>query len=150
MLDSDLAKLYKVETRILNRNVKRNVEKFPKDFMFKLTQNEWNNLRSQNGISSLYGGRRYPPYAFTEYGIAALSGVLNSAVATKVNIAIIKTFVNFRKLLDSDESLVEKISKLEHDSNEMKKIFQIVFEKINRLEGKTSLLPKDRKKIGLK
>jgi hypothetical protein len=150
MLDSDLAELYEVETRILNRNVKRNIEKFPKDFMFQLTQKEWDNLRSQFGISRLYGGRRYPPYAFTEYGIAALSGVLNSDVATKVNIAIIKTFVNLRKLLDSDESLTEKVAKLENDSNEMKNVFRIIFEKFDQLEMKIPLHPKDRKKIGLK
>ncbi len=150
MLDSDLAALYGVETRILNRNVNRNIEKFPDDFMFGISKKEWENLRSQIGISSLYGGRRYPPHAFTEYGIAALSCVLNSPVATKVNVTIIRTFVNLRKLLASDESFSEKIMKLENDSREMKRIFRVVFDKIHQMEGKAPLLPRERKRIGFK
>jgi len=150
ILDSDLAAMYNVETRILNRNIKRNLEKFPKDFMFKLTKTEWNNLKSQFGISSLYGGRRHPPTAFTEYGIAALSGILNSPTANKVNIAIIRTFVNLRKLITSSKSLAAKIQDLENDSKEMKKIFLIVFEKIDQLEVKIPMLRNTRKKIGLK
>jgi hypothetical protein len=150
ILDSDLAELYEVETRILNRNVKRNIEKFPKDFMFKLTKIEWENLRSQIGISSKYGGRRYTPLVFTEYGIAALSGILNSSVAVNVNITIIREFVNLRKRQSSDAELAERVSSLESDSKEAKQIFQIMFNKLNKIEREVPLLPKDRKKIGLK
>jgi hypothetical protein len=97
MLDSDLAQLYEVEARTLNQVVKRNKDRFPSDFMFQLTKSEWENLRSQIVISSdNYGGRRYIPYVFTEQGIAMLSGLLNSKIAVKVNIQIMRTFVQLR------------------------------------------------------
>jgi hypothetical protein len=97
MLDSDLAKLYEVEPKVLNQAVKRNITRFPKDFMFQLTKNEWDNLRSQIVTSSYeHGGRRYNPYVFTEQGIAMLSGLLNSDIAVKVNIQIMRTFVQLR------------------------------------------------------
>jgi hypothetical protein len=97
MLDSDLAKLYEVELRTLNQAVKRSTERFPSDFMFQLSKKEWENLRSQFVISSYeHGGRRYNPYVFTEQGIAMLSGLLNSDIAVKVNIQIMRTFVQLR------------------------------------------------------
>ena len=96
MLDSDLAELYEVETFNLNKAVKRNIERFPGDFMFQLTKDEWENLRFQNGISSQHGGRRFMPYVFTEQGIAMLSGLLSSDIAVKVNIQIMRTFVQLR------------------------------------------------------
>ena len=148
LLDTDLAQLYEVETRILNRSVKRHISKFPSDFMFKLTTEEWGNLRSQIGISSSYGGSRYCPSVFTEYGVAALSGVLNSPVATKVNISIIRTFVNLRKNLDFNDDLAKKILILENDSKEVRHIFKIVFNKIQQIERTSPILPKYRKKIG--
>ena len=151
MLDSDLAALYEVETRYLNKAVKRNINRFPKDFMFQLTQVEFKSLMFQFGTSKEgRGGRRKLPSVFTENGIAMLSGVLNSERAINVNISIMRTFTKMRKILLSDESLSDKIAKLESDSNEMKKIFRIVFEKINILEAKTPVLPKKRKRIGLK
>lgn len=150
MLDSDLAELYEVETKVLNQAVKRNIERFPQDFMFKLSYQEVINLKSQIVTSSSHGGRRKLPMVFTENGVAMLSGILKSERAISVNIAIMRTFTSMRKVLQSDESLSEKISQLENDSKEMKKIFQIVFEKLNFLEGKVPSLPKDRKKIGLK
>ncbi len=97
MFDSDLADLYEVSTKRLNEQVKRNIERFPEDFMFKLTEKEWNNLKSQNATSS-WGGRRKLPNVFTEQGISALSGVLRSKIAIQVNIAIMRAFVGMIKL----------------------------------------------------
>ena len=96
MLDSDLAELYEVETFNLNKVVKRNIDRFPDDFMFQLTKDEWENLKFHFGISSQHGGRRFMPYVFTEQGIAMLSGLLNSGIAVKVNVQIMRTFVQLR------------------------------------------------------
>lgn len=93
MLDFDLAELYQVETRVLNQSVKRNLKRFPSDFMFQLTADEWEILKSQFVISS-WGGTRKLPYAFTEQGLAMLSGVLNSDIAIQVNINIMRAFAN--------------------------------------------------------
>ena len=106
MLDFELAELYEVETRYLNQAVKRNIERFPSDFMFRLTSEEWEDFKvtSQIVISPLGGGRQYIPYAFTEQGVAMLSGVLRSQKAIEVNINIMRTFVNLRQwALDSKE-----------------------------------------------
>jgi hypothetical protein len=151
MLDSDLAELYEVETRYLNKAVKRNFKRFPEDFMFKLTDEEFKSLMFQIGTSNEgRGGRRKNPTVFTENGVAMLSGVLNSDRAIMVNISIMRTFTMLKSVLMSDETLSDKIKKLENDSNEMKKIFRIIFEKFDQLEMKLPLRPKDRKKIGLK
>ncbi len=99
LLDSDLAALYDVETGALTRAMKRNRERFPEDFCFQLTKEEFEILRSQTGISSQWGGRRYPPWAFTEHGVAMLSGVLRSKRAVQVNVAIMRTFVHLRQSL---------------------------------------------------
>jgi phage regulator Rha-like protein len=112
MLDADLAGLYEVETRALVQAVKRNPDRFPEDFAFQLTQAEFQNLRSQT-VTSSWGGRRYPPYAFTEQGVAMLSSVLRSKKAIQVNIAIIRTFVKLRQLLASNRELARKVR--EHD-----------------------------------
>ena len=98
MLDFDLAEVYGVETKNLNLSVKRNLKRFPSDFMFQLTADEWNSLRLQNETSKR-GGRRYLPYAFTEQGVAMLSGLLNSDVAIEMNIAIMRAFVAVRQLI---------------------------------------------------
>src|SRR5437879_4304037 len=103
MLDSDLADLYGVETKTLVRAVKRNVERFPEDFMFQLTQEEFDHLRYQFGTSSVWGGRRYAPYAFTEQGVAMLSSVLRSKRAIEVNVAIMRAFVRLREMLISNK-----------------------------------------------
>jgi len=100
MFDSDLAALYEVETKTLNRAVKRNLDRFPTDFMFQLTEDEFENLRCQNGTSR-WGGRRYVPYVFTEQGVAMLSSVLRSERAVQVNIEIRRAFVRYRKKLVS-------------------------------------------------
>ena len=142
MLDRDLAELYGVETKSLNRAVKRNVERFPSDFMFQLTKTESDafsrsqfvtienqNLKYQIGTSS-YGGRRKLPFAFTEQGVAMLSSVLNSARAIQVNIQIIRTFTKLRELIATNRELREKIEKLESKYDQQ---FKIVFEAIKQL-----------------
>jgi len=96
MLDRDLADLYGVEVKALNQSVKRNIDRFPVDFMFQLTQDEWENLRSHFVTSSLHGGRRYAPFVFTEQGVSMLSSVINSKRAIEVNINIMRTFVKLR------------------------------------------------------
>ncbi len=126
MFDSDLAKLYQVETGALNRAVKRNKERFPADFMFQLNGLETRNLKCQIGISSLdssqsrsqfvtlnYGGSRHNPYVFTEEGVAMLSSVLNSKKAIQVNIQIIRTFKKLREILSENKKLAEKLEKME-------------------------------------
>ncbi|MBL7798353.1 MAG: ORF6N domain-containing protein [Saprospiraceae bacterium] len=112
MLDADLAELYGVETKALKRAVKRNIARFPADFMFELTQNEWDNLRCQIGTSS-WGGARYPPFAFTEHGVAMLSGVLNSQKAIETNIAIFRAFIALRHYAHTYAELSQKITELE-------------------------------------
>jgi hypothetical protein len=112
MLDADLAALYEVPTGHLNRAVKRNLGRFPSDFMFRINRNEARLLKCQFGISS-WGGRRGYPYAFTEQGVAMLSSVLNSTRAVKVNIAIMRTFVTLRESLESNRELDHKFAELE-------------------------------------
>jgi phage regulator Rha-like protein len=115
MLDSDLAALYEVETSNLNKAVKRNIERFPDDFMFQLTKAEWENLTFQNGISSQqHGGRRFMPYAFTEQGVAMLASVLNSSKAVVVNINIMRAFVKLRHyvLSQSKDDQIAELRKL--------------------------------------
>jgi hypothetical protein len=115
LLDSDLAMLYGVETRVLVQAVKRNLERFPEDFMFQLDSEELALLRSQSVISNPgRGGRRYAPYAFTEQGVAMLSSVLNSPRAIAVNIEIMRAFVRLREILASNEELTAKLNELEH------------------------------------
>jgi hypothetical protein len=112
MVDSDLARLYAVDTGALNRAVKRNASRFPADFMFQLTKAEAKNLRCQIGISNS-GGRRYLPFVFSEHGVAMLSSVLNSERAVRVNIAVIRTFVRLRQLLVTNRDLAVKLAALE-------------------------------------
>jgi hypothetical protein len=114
LLDVDLAVLYGVTTKHLNRAVKRNLTRFPRDFMFQLTRSEAENLRRQIGASSeAHGGRRYLPYAFTEQGVAMLSSVLNSDRAVHVNIAIMRAFVKLREILTTNQELARKFEALE-------------------------------------
>ncbi len=115
MLDSDLAKLYEVETKVLNQAVKRNIERFPDDFMFQLTKEEAKALvRSQIVTSPKGGGRQYLPYAFTEQGVAMLSGVLKSKRAIEVNIQIMRTFVKLRQWTLDNKELSTRLTELEH------------------------------------
>ena len=135
ILDEDLAQLYEVETRILNRAVRRHLDRFPDDFMFELTLDEYRALISQIGTSKsdtsgARGGRRKPPLAFSEQGVAMLSTVLNSSRAIQVNIAIMRTFVRLREILASNKKLAQKLSEMEkrYDSQ-----FNVVFEAIGQL-----------------
>ncbi|OGT46843.1 MAG: DNA-binding protein [Gammaproteobacteria bacterium RIFCSPHIGHO2_12_FULL_38_11] len=129
MLDKHLAILYGIETKVLVQSVKRNIARFPSDFMFQLTTDELQILRSQF-VTSSWGGRRYLPYVFTEQGIAMLSSVLHSNQAIQVNIEIMRSFVRLRKMIDSNKELKEKIEILEkkYDKN-----FKVVFEAIHQL-----------------
>ena len=120
MLDKDLAELYDVETRSLIQAVKRNLDRFPEDFMFHLNEKEFENLRSQIVISS-WGGRRHLPYAFTEQGVSMLSSVLNSKRAIQVNIQIMRIFTKLREVIASNKEIMQKLNQLEnkverHDS----------------------------------
>jgi hypothetical protein len=130
LIDADLAQLYGVETGALNRAVKRNADRFPADFMFQLSTEEWDKLRCQIGISSTHGGRRGTPYVFTEQGVAMLSSVLNSPRAVQVNIAIMRTFVQLRRLMDSNRDLARRIDALEARYDEQ---FSAVFDAIKQL-----------------
>lgn len=131
LLDADLALLYGVETRVLNQAVKRNVDRFPADFMFELTREEFNSLMSQIVISKPgRGGRRKLPLAFTEQGVAMLSGILNSQRAVETNIAIMRTFVALRKLMETNKDLAAKIRQLEKKYDQR---FKLVFDTIQKL-----------------
>ena len=129
IFDKDLASLYGVETKVLIQAVKRNIDRFPADFMFQLSDKEFSDLRSQF-VTSSWGGRRYSPYAFTEQGVAMLSSVLKSKRAVEVNIAIMRTFVKLRQILASNELLRSKIEAMERRYNEQ---FKVVFETINSM-----------------
>jgi hypothetical protein len=117
MLDSDLAFLYNVETRALVQAVKRNTGRFPSDFMFQLTNEEWDSLRSQNVISKGRGGRRYAPYVFTEHGVLMLSSVINSETAVEVGLVIVRTFVYLREMLSTHKELATKLEELERKTS---------------------------------
>lgn len=113
MLDRDLARLYGVEISQMNRQVKRNIERFPEDFMFQLTSGEWASLKCQIGISKTRGGDRHLPYAFTEQGVAALSGILRSSSAIQVNIRIVRAFVAMRRYISANAGMFQRIESLE-------------------------------------
>ncbi len=129
MLDKDLAELYGVETRDLNKAVKRNIDRFPEDFMFQMTNEEFGNLKFHFGTSS-WGGTRKLPYAFTENGVAMLSSVLNSKLAIHVNIQIMRTFTRLREILLTHKDLARKLAAMEkkYDSQ-----FKVVFDAIRQL-----------------
>ena len=156
MFDADLAKLYGVSTKALNQAFRRNKQRFPADFVFQLSRSEYNNLksqivtsstgetnlRSQIVTSSQHGGRRRPPYAFTEQGVAMLSSILRSARAVEVNIAIMRTFVQLRRLMDTNRDLARKIKALEKKYDEQ---FADVFAVIKELVAPEAT---PRKQIG--
>lgn len=130
MLDSDLAMLYQVETKVFNQSVTRNIERFPENFRFQLTKEEYDALRSQNATSNGRGGRRYLPFAFTEQGIAMLSGVLRSDVAVQVSIRIMNTFVEMRHFIANNALLFEKVSDIELKQLEYQKSTDERFDKV--------------------
>lgn len=144
MLDADLARLYDVETKALNRAVKRNQERFPDDFMFQLTVAEAADLRCQSGTSRVRGGRRYLPYAFTEHGVAMLSSVLASKRAVAVNIEIVRAFIALRKVLTANADLAKRLAVIEaelarhaaefgHHKAETIRALKVVFETLKSL-----------------
>ena len=130
MLDRDLAKLYQVETGQLNRQVKRNIERFPSDFMFQLTKKELEILKCQNGIAS-WGGDRHLPYAFTENGVAMLSGVLRSETAIEVNIRIMRAFTAMRHFLANNAQLFQRLSNIEYHQIETDHRIDEVFKRLD-------------------
>ena len=144
LLDKDLAELYGVTTFNLNKAVKRNIERFPQDFMFQLNKEEYSNLKFHFGISS-WGGRRYLPYAFTEQGVAMLSTVLRSKRAIQVNIAIMRVFVKLRQILSTHKELAQKLAELERKVESHDGEIRSIFEAIRQLMAPPE---KPMKKIG--
>ena len=143
MLDSDVAMLYNYETKNINKAVKRNVDRFPKDFCFQLTENEFQTLRFQSGTSKqnskikeeLRGGRRYLPYVFTEQGIAMLAGVLKNDIAIKVSINIIKSFIEMRKFVSLNGQVFERLTRMEYKLLEYDRKFDKVFNQLQLEEN---------------
>jgi hypothetical protein len=144
MISTDLAELYQVEARVLVQAVKRNIVRFPQDFMFQLTEEEFSNLKSQIVISSWGGLRRAAPYAFTEQGVAMLSSVLRSKRAIRVNIEIMRAFVRLRQILASNKELAKRLDELEKKYDAQ---FSIVFEAIRELMSPPESEP-PKKRIG--
>jgi len=148
MIDEDLAEMYSVETRRLNEQVKRNIKRFPKDFMFALTQKEFENLKSQNATSS-WGGRRKLPNAFTEQGVAMLSSILNSDTAIEVNIRIIRVFTRLREYALTHKEILLQLAKLEKEVKGNSKDIENIFMVLKEFLAKESK-PTPRNKIGFK
>ena len=147
MLDFDLAELYDTETKYLKRAVRANIKRFPPDFMFELSKEEWESLRCRNCTSKIRGGARYSPFAFTEQGVAMLSGILNSEKAIDVNIAIMRAFVLVRQYSLSDKELSIRLNELESKYNQQ---FKDVYDAINFLlqRDKQRIDQHQRKRIG--
>ena len=146
MLDKDLAEMYGVEAKVLNQSVKRKLQRFPDDFMFQLTENEWDSLRSQIVTSKKgRGGTRYLPFAFTEQGVAMLSSVLNSDTAVEVNIQIIRVFTKMKQLLFDNKELWNKIEKIEQHLVKHDDEIKLVFDYLKKLLIQEA---KPRKAIG--
>jgi phage regulator Rha-like protein len=155
MLDADLARIYQVETKVLNQAVKRNINRFPPEFMFQLTNDEYENLRSQIVTSKDgQGGRRYLPFAFTEHGVIMLSSVLNSKIATQINIAVVKAFIEMRryiakpirkKLDDLEKVLMLHIDDTNHNFTEHAAVINEIITALNKL---IKTPPKPKGKIG--
>jgi len=132
MLDADLGDLYQVPTKLVNLAVRRNLDRFPEDFMFRLTQEESEDLRLQNATSS-WGGRRYSPFAFTEHGVAMLSSVLRSRRAVQMNILIIRAFIKLREMLGTNKNLARKIEDLEKQQKKQGRHLGAVYSIVKQL-----------------
>jgi hypothetical protein len=150
MLDSDLSTLYEVETKQLKRQVKRNIDRFPEDFMFELTPEEYNFSRSQNGTLKQGSNIKYSPMVFTEQGVAMLSSVLNSKRAIKVNIQIIRIFTRIRKILADNTDIRLEIEKIRNKLDNQDKNMEIVFRYLDELLEKQERPNPPRKQIGFK
>jgi CRISPR/Cas system-associated exonuclease Cas4 (RecB family) len=144
MFAQDLAELYGVETKVIMQAVQRNIDRFPSDFMFQLTNQEFTNLKSQI-VTSSWGGIRKLPFAFTEQGVAMLSGVLRSPRAIAVNIEIMRAFVQMRSMIDSNRELARKVAKMEAEYDEQ---FAVVFKAIRELMDEKVQPQKPKRKIG--
>ena len=144
MLDNDLAGLYEVPTFRLNEAVKRNINRFPSDFMFQLTADEAESLTSQFAISKKRGGRRTLPYAFTEHGVAMLSSVLSSDRAVELNILIVRAFVRLREYLSTHTELSHKVEDLERTQNHHSAQLEHIYECLHQLQEPTVEAPKQR------
>lgn len=144
MLDFDLAELYQVSTKALKQAVKRNLQRFPEDFMFELNSEEWEILRSQI-VTSSWGGTRYMPFVFTEQGVAMLSSVLRSEIAIEVNISIMRAFVKMRELSSRYSELNQKLETFMIDTNIQ---FNEVYQALTELASKKESENKPRKKVG--
>jgi len=145
MFDFDLAEMYGIETRILKQQVRRNMERFPEDFMFELSNTEWKEVITNcDNLSINNKYKPFPPFVFTEQGVAMLSSVLRSRQAIMVNIAIMRAFVNLRLMLESNKELVQRIDELERKYNNQ---FQVVFDAIRKMIAKDN---EPREKIGYK
>ena len=151
MLDKDLAKLYNIQTKQLKRTVRRNISRFPADFMIDLSIKEFENLRSHFGTSK-WGGVRYTPMAFTEHGVLMLSSVLNSDRAVQVNIQIIRVFTKMRELLSSPKEILSKLEQLENKDIEQDDKIILIFKYLKQLEQakQEELNYKNRRKVGFK
>ena len=136
MLDFDLAEMYQVETKNLNLSVKRNIKRFPDDFMFQLTKEEWSSLRLQIETSKR-GGRRYMPYAFTEQGVAMLSGLLNSDIAIEINIRIMRAFVAIRQMILMPPT--DEVKELQREIKDLKQYIEEVFTDYNDINDDTRM-----------
>ena len=148
LVDSDLANLYEVETKRLNEQVRRNLDRFPEDFMFQLTSEEYEFLKSQFATSKQgRGGKQKLPLVFTENGVAMLSSILNSKQAIKVNISIMRIFTKLRSFHMLEENVARQIGEIKSNTN---KIFKVVFERLDVLESERPVLSQKRQKIGLK
>ena len=153
MLDADLAEIYQVETKRLNEAAKRNIDRFPSEFMFQLTQAEYDNLKSQFATSS-WGGRRKLPYAFTEHGVIMLSSVLNSNIATQINIAVVKAFIGMRRYIAKPVRKklddLEKVLMLHVDDTNLNfaEHAEMINEVITRLNNLIETPPEPKRKIG--
>jgi len=148
ILDSDLANLYGVPTKVLNQAVRRNPERFPQDFMFQLTRRENESLRSQIVTSKGRGGRRYPPLVFTQEGVAMLSSVLNSPRAIIVNVAIMRAFVRLRLQLVTQKAIGQRLVELERFVSTHDRAIRSIFETIRQLM--TPPAPKKKRQIGFR
>jgi hypothetical protein len=151
MLDSNLAQLYGVETKRLNEQVKRNMERFPEDFMFQLTETEFENLKSQFATSS-WGGRRKLPYAFTEHGVLMLSSVLSSDLAIKVNIQIMRVYIKIRSMLATHKDLLNKFEQFETKLADHDHKIMLILDYLKNFEKakQQELRQKTRRRIGFK
>jgi phage regulator Rha-like protein len=146
MLDNDLAEVYSVTTKRLNEQVRRNIDRFPEDFMFQLTEQEFESLRSQFATSNKQrGGRRYLPYAFTEHGAVMLASVLNSPTAIEASIKVVRAFVKMRSILALHQDLADRIDELEKATDKHDQKFAVVFQLLGEIKRDPKFL---KRKIG--